>query len=649
MKRAITVLLLVCMIFCAVACADGEETARTIDLIENGASEYTIVLPDEASETEQYAADELADFVEQATGVKLMQAKSGDFTGTKYISVGKTEQLENAGVFVDASRLNYDGFFIKTAGDAIFIDGASERSCMYGVYELLERYFGIRFLTQDCTYIPEQKDVRFEAPDVVCKPAFRFRTYFSGAGYNGDAAFYARSKMYSGEAREVPGYVGQWYQNAYGGAGHNSLDYVPKDVYGEEHPEFYASTTNAYLAGSGMDDICYSNGVTQEGELDETMDISVAKIVLDALKRYATENEECTFFFIGIADHMGGGCRCETCKAREAEAEGIRSATVVPFINLMAREMKAWAAENYPGREMNIGFFAYYWTEQPPVRIRSDGTAEPLEEKFALEDNVYVRFAPLKANGAYALNDERQDKSFTNNIRYWSDLTENLMIWDYVCDFGDYLRYFPDLNYYANNLKFYEELKVKYVFNQSSWTSQEDWQGKLKFYIASKLFWDTGRNVEELIDEFLTLYHGETAAPYIRSYMEIMENHFAYLRNYQNLDIDYTSTTNTYHGYEYYPLTMLENCVDLLEQAIQAIAADGSLTAEEKEIYTQRMSGVIVTPLGMILRDYSNYFADNTGKQAYVNQFLDHITIAGISSMGESITLNKYLTKYGIV
>jgi methyl coenzyme M reductase subunit D len=52
--------------------------ASALTLVEDGVSEYSIVLPADAIASEQFAAEELASHIEQITGAKLPIVIQGD-------------------------------------------------------------------------------------------------------------------------------------------------------------------------------------------------------------------------------------------------------------------------------------------------------------------------------------------------------------------------------------------------------------------------------------------------------------------------------------------------------------------------------------------------------------------------------------------
>lgn len=135
----------------------GSEVEEMI-LFEDGKSEYKIVYPDERTDAEEYAASVLRDYLFQISGVNLpvKQEKFVNYgENAKIISVGGTAYREQAGISALCDTIEGDGFLIKTSGENIFIDGGNDRGTLYGIYEFLDKYLGVKFLTYDYTYVPK--------------------------------------------------------------------------------------------------------------------------------------------------------------------------------------------------------------------------------------------------------------------------------------------------------------------------------------------------------------------------------------------------------------------------------------------------------------------------------------------------------------
>ena len=95
------------------------ETGKYI--VENGTSDYTIVIPLEAEQILQSAASELQGFIEKASGAKLPIENDANYTfsqETKVISLGDTTVWQGSGLKL-SSDLRQTGYIMKRMGDTI--------------------------------------------------------------------------------------------------------------------------------------------------------------------------------------------------------------------------------------------------------------------------------------------------------------------------------------------------------------------------------------------------------------------------------------------------------------------------------------------------------------------------------------------------
>ena len=96
-----------------------------------------VVVDANANQTELYAANELASYIEQVTGKAVYVGTQRRTTNNIYVST-------------DTSlNLNMDSFKLSTDDDGnIHINGTDDRGTLYGVYEYEEQNLGIKFLTE---------------------------------------------------------------------------------------------------------------------------------------------------------------------------------------------------------------------------------------------------------------------------------------------------------------------------------------------------------------------------------------------------------------------------------------------------------------------------------------------------------------------
>ena len=144
---------------------------------------YTVVLPESASECLLYAAELLKIYLFKATGESVMISAIQDLS-EKIISLGATKQYERKKEKPDFSKIkNDDGFFIDSEKENLYVVGLTDRGVLYGVVEYLERFMNIRFFRADCEAVPTLSQLPL--PKEFCySPPLRMRTYLVGDTYD---------------------------------------------------------------------------------------------------------------------------------------------------------------------------------------------------------------------------------------------------------------------------------------------------------------------------------------------------------------------------------------------------------------------------------------------------------------------------------
>ena len=149
-------------------------------IAQKGKAVCGIVLPENPTPREQFAAEELMDYVERISGVKL--EISGDFDNT--IIIGEPARNDAAKALLSQEEFEKlvpgpEGFIIKADERNLLIAGSSkhpgeqERGTLYGVYELLERYLGCSLAVYGNSavnmgeFVPEKADIEIDSGEYI--------------------------------------------------------------------------------------------------------------------------------------------------------------------------------------------------------------------------------------------------------------------------------------------------------------------------------------------------------------------------------------------------------------------------------------------------------------------------------------------------
>ena len=201
--------------------------AANLRLVENGRSNYAIVIAPDASPSERHGAAELQMFLQEMSGARLPITAEPQ---PRMVLVGSSPALEKLGLKIPYADLGPEGFALKTAGPHIVIAGGRLRGSMYGVYTFLEK-LGCRWLAPEVSRIPKSRTLVVGPLDELQKPAFEYREPFFSEAL--DRNWAARNKT-NGSYQRLDAAVGgkvEYYPFVH------SFDLlVPPGRYFKEHP-----------------------------------------------------------------------------------------------------------------------------------------------------------------------------------------------------------------------------------------------------------------------------------------------------------------------------------------------------------------------------------------------------------------------------
>ncbi len=392
--------------------------------------------------------------------------------------------------------------------------------------------------------------------------------------------------------------------------------------------------------------LCLTNGLKKDGTLDETMELSVAKIAVDSLKSFILEDKNANTFFFGHNDIIKR-CQCLECIEEEGKHGGA-SGLLVRFVNMLSDEIAKWMKAENIKRDITICTWAYLETENAPVK-EVNGKLVPYNETVIPRENVAIRTAPIFLNWYYPMTSDKQTHPTKNIIDEWSVLTDNLMIWTYEDSFGAYLWYVPTTRTWSENLPYFKENNLSYVMLQDNYSGYGSWQADLRTYVGSKMLWNVELDVEELKDEFLNLYFGNTAAPYVKQMMEKFDERNEWLsENVSNFTV-YTpiASSVSWNITEWYSAEFMEECISLIEQAIIEMQRDRTISAEMSNYYYKHLCSAIATPYYMVLSNYNMYYGEK-GKTEFAQKFFQYAEMAQILRISENYFLSTYKTQFGL-
>jgi hypothetical protein len=125
------------------------EEKNEILINKEGVSDFKILLPENATSTLEFAAEELNWIIREGFGTTLEvveETQTTDLNG-KWLSIGFTSLAKS--ISVSYEELGLDGYRLKTERNSVVMCGYSERSNIFAVYGFAEKTFGYDFIADD--------------------------------------------------------------------------------------------------------------------------------------------------------------------------------------------------------------------------------------------------------------------------------------------------------------------------------------------------------------------------------------------------------------------------------------------------------------------------------------------------------------------
>jgi hypothetical protein len=474
------------LIAAAVALALGAGQKK-IAIAEGGRSSYRIVLPENATRVEEYAARELRTFLKRISGAELpVVYESGerdDVHSGPGIYIGRTRPAFEAVGATALDKLGREGFILKTVGRDLIIAGGGPRGTLYGVYGFLEDHLGCRWYAPDAEFIPSLDRIVIMPIDEIQRPAFEYREPFFQHAFDGTWAIRNRT---NGNQASISAEQGGHIQ--YSHFVHTLYSLVPPGKYFKDHPEYFSEIDGVRKSEHAQ--LCLTN--------PEVLRIATAQVL-----KWIEDAPDATIFSVSQNDSFGY-CMCPKCRAID-EAEGTPMGTLLRFVNAIADEV----AKKHPDKIIDT--LAYQYSEKPPKTIRP-------------RPNVVIRLCHMQPScDLHPLEKCFMNKNYVRNLKNWNKLTDRIFVWHYVTNFAHYVAPFPDLNAIVRDIPFYQEHGVKGYFGQGSYQSPGGDMAEIKAWVIAKLLWNPSLDPGTLINDFMHGYFGPASPPIMKYYLALQK------------------------------------------------------------------------------------------------------------------------------
>jgi len=455
----------------------GECSAAVI--AKDGVAKTVIVVDPASSPTERFAAQQLAACLQQITGGSF-EIQTNAKAPKNAIIVGPGIAASSCFSDVPFAELGGEEFVIRTAHNRILLAGGPPRGTLYAVSRFLQDECGVRWWTPWASRIPQRSSLRIGTLNVRAKPAFEYRNPYWRCAFDPEWSWH---NLCNGDSSHLTAEQGGSIEYKY--FVHSFYTLVPPQKYFPEHSEWFSLVNGRRTAENAQ--LCLSNPELRD-------------FVVDRVKEALRESPEARIISVSQNDCLNA-CECTNCKAMD-DAEGSHAGSLIAFVNYIAEKI----APEFPN--VSVDTLAYQYTRKPPRTLNT-------------RSNVIVRLCSIECNFREPL-DSPSNSAFAADIRGWDAKANRLYAWDYVTDFAHYIQPFPDWFTLGPNLRFFQDHKVRGVFEEGAYESYGTEMAELRAWVLAQLLWNPRQDDRALIREFLDGYYGAAGRPLWR-YLELME------------------------------------------------------------------------------------------------------------------------------
>ena len=351
------------------------------------------------------------------------------------------------------------------------ITGGNGRGVLYGVYAFLEDYAGFGFYTPEIETFDDRNVIIDAGVMDTYAPVFDTRRnswYTVSDTTERYQSFYVKNRI----------------------NGNISIDKLGGG-------ESYAPNMFVHTIG-----ILTETGGTYSGNPCLTNPANLEKTITN-VKKILAQNPDTDIISVSQNDNTDY-CQCENCAASDAKY-GSPAGTMLAFVNAVAEAIET----EYP--DVIVDTLAYKYTQTAPVGI-------------VPRENVCVRLCSINCHFTQPLTSTASEENvkFSNDIVEWSEICDNIYIWDYTTNYTYCLTTFPNFGVLRENMQFYADHNVKGMFPQGNGFSPSGEFGELRRYLLMRLMADPYMSEEEYyayMDGFLEAYYGD-GWRYIRAYID---------------------------------------------------------------------------------------------------------------------------------
>lgn len=529
-------LLIAVLILVALCFAPGAaETPALITISPN--QEVIIVVPEEPSQIEERAANDLAFMLGKvlnktftilsedrlSSGVNIVIAVGNTKISREHnlpkVIVGKSDDTLLVGAFPETRE--------------ICLVGKKDLGVLFAVSHFLETFAGVRwYLPGDLgQVIPAKKALTVPAGVTIQSPDFPMRRI--GKKFASDWALFNKmnTNLFKKEGFNIFG------------TAHTFHEFLSPDKYFKSHPEYFAEIKGKRRPRQ----LCTSNP-------------EVIRLVAEAIIRLFKDR---TYLDMGTLFPQDSVffCECANCRALDdpdappVQAINSRSKISGPQwhkYRSLSRRMTIFYVEVakrvltvYPNAKIQVGAYKFYLYPYGNIPLRAP-------------ENVFVEMCHGWDHNHHIESDASEiNMRFRAALDDWRKIYAGVTIYEYYRKLAHLDLPFPILHSIEKDIPYFNKVGIYGLYTQFG---KDYYTNGLNYYIAARLLWDSSQSVAEIMDDFCKNFYGASA-----EYMK------AYYNNYEKaaIDADIVLSCPVYELDKVFTKDMIEKQNRLIEQALQ--------------------------------------------------------------------------------
>ena len=474
--------------------------SAAVTIARDGKPQAAIVVPAKATVAERFAAQELQRYLRQISGAQLTIQSEAQPTKGARLFVGATSPgLKERKALLAKDP---DAFAVKTIGTDLLLVGATDRSTLYAVYDLLEHDLGCRWLAPgpDWEHVPSKPTIELPRLHRVESPAMKYRFLRMtrpaepGSWNEHCLSWAAKQRINIGSGwpqLELPESFRQRGGFRAWMAPHSMIpNLLPAKEHFPKHPEWYALHRGKRRL-LRRTQLCTTNP-------------EVIDRIATGLGKMFDARPEMDFMGMGQADGTGF-CACEKCRALDTGEIWDRGLPVLTerwltFINAVARKLQ----KTHPGKKVYT--LAYHQTFRPP---------DP--EAIKPEPNVMIQVVNSRPNYVcFVHRFEAQGcprhAKFRKGLEQWVAMTPGgVMVYEYTPHSTFCMAPFPALHKFVADIKYLHRVGLVGYEGQSGPTAWGTYG--IALYAIAKTTWDPTVDAEALLKDYCDHAFGEASEP----------------------------------------------------------------------------------------------------------------------------------------